>query len=517
MPRLIVNPGTASVWEIPLRQGVNSIGRGFANDFRLEHGSVSTSHCQIIVQGETATIKDLGSTNGTFVNGAQVLEMPLQPGQAVALGAVKMVYEATVPAEAATTVPSLMPQPARGPLRVELATAGSGPATSSLPPIGAPASFQPVPPPPVAATAGPLSSARTGGLALSGVGTRSGPALSVPPPIAPSLEMPPPPALGGSTETMRSGNCKFHPKTAGRYFCPTCSHFFCELCVASRAVGAVQKKFCRQCGTELQKARVEIASVAQEKGFYARIPGAFGYPFQGSGVLVLIIGTILISALQFIAPLKMGLVMSGSLRVSLWGLVFQVIVIGYIFSYMQNIIHSTAVGENEMPPLPSMANFWEDILLPCLKLLGLIAVCFLPVIVLIGIRMSSEESSVGIAIIPAFILSLLYFPMAFLAVAMLDSVAAANPMQVIPSILKAPVEYLLTVALIGVLLGMRFIGDQVIPMIFPRGLSTHNMAKLFGFLGAEAFWSVMCLYLLTVSMRILGLLYVSKKEKLEWL
>ncbi|HVV01297.1 MAG TPA: hypothetical protein VHH88_08025, partial [Verrucomicrobiae bacterium] len=124
---------------------------------------------------------------------------------------------------------------------------------------------------------------------------------------------------------------------------------------------------------------------------------------------------------------------------------------------------------------------------------------------------------VGIAILPAFLLSLLYFPMAFLAVALLDSVAAANPLQVIPSILKVPLEYLTTVGLLAFLLGMRFLGDTIIPVIFPRGLGTHSMAKLLGFLAAQGFWSVVCLYLLTVSMRILGLLYVTRKSRLGWL
>jgi hypothetical protein len=35
-------------------------------------------------------------------------------------------------------------------------------------------------------------------------------------------------------------------------------------------------------------------------------------------------------------------------------------------------------------------------------------------------------------------------------------------------------------------------------------------------LGAQAFWSLVSLYLLTVGMRILGLLYVAKKDQLGW-
>src|SRR6476619_2081252 len=100
MPRLVINPGTASVWEVQLRPGINSLGRGFANDFKLDHGSVSTSHCQITLEGARATIKDLGSTNGTFVNRAPVMEAVLESGQTVHLGAVQLLFEADVPAGA---------------------------------------------------------------------------------------------------------------------------------------------------------------------------------------------------------------------------------------------------------------------------------------------------------------------------------------------------------------------------------------------------------------------------------
>src|SRR5207249_11407052 len=159
--------------------------------------------------------------------------------------------------------------------------------------------------------------------------------------------------------------------------------------------------------------------------------------------------------------------------------------IGYLFAYMQSIIHAAAIGDQEMPSLPSMANFWEDILLPCLQLIGLTLICFGPAIVVAWITFSKEESSLGPALISAFLLGCVYFPMAFLAVAMLDSVLAANPIQVIPSILKVPLEYLVTMLLLAIVLGLRPLGDEIIPMIFPKGLRTHSMAKLFGYLVAQ--------------------------------
>jgi pSer/pThr/pTyr-binding forkhead associated (FHA) protein len=102
MPRLVVNPSSPASWEIQLNPGKNLIGRGLTNDFQIADPSVSGSHCRITVNGQAATIKDLGSTNGTYVNHAKVREMALQHGQTVHLGSIEMVYYSDVPAQAAT-------------------------------------------------------------------------------------------------------------------------------------------------------------------------------------------------------------------------------------------------------------------------------------------------------------------------------------------------------------------------------------------------------------------------------
>src|ERR1041385_917886 len=100
--RLLVNPGTPQALEIALKSGANRIGRGDHNDFKVAHGSVSTSHCEIIVSSAGVLIKDLRSTTGTFVNRAPVQEALLKSGQHLQLGAVDMVFEsAAVPGAAA--------------------------------------------------------------------------------------------------------------------------------------------------------------------------------------------------------------------------------------------------------------------------------------------------------------------------------------------------------------------------------------------------------------------------------
>src|SRR2546426_5418113 len=94
MARLVINPGSPTAWEVHLKAGVNSLGRGLANDFKLDDPSVSGAHCQIVVDQDNVIIRDLGSTNGTYVNRAPVREAALQPGQTVHLGGVEMLFDA---------------------------------------------------------------------------------------------------------------------------------------------------------------------------------------------------------------------------------------------------------------------------------------------------------------------------------------------------------------------------------------------------------------------------------------
>ena len=56
----------------PLMQGPNIIGRTIDADLCIDRTEVSRCHARILVQGTTATIEDLGSKNGTYVNGEQL-------------------------------------------------------------------------------------------------------------------------------------------------------------------------------------------------------------------------------------------------------------------------------------------------------------------------------------------------------------------------------------------------------------------------------------------------------------
>ena len=98
MPKLVIRSSTAPVREFELKAGANSVGRDAANDFKIDDPSVSGFHARIIVDDGSVLIKDLDSTNGTFILHTQVKEGVLQPGQFIRLGNVYLVFEADSPA-----------------------------------------------------------------------------------------------------------------------------------------------------------------------------------------------------------------------------------------------------------------------------------------------------------------------------------------------------------------------------------------------------------------------------------
>jgi hypothetical protein len=95
MPRLVFKSERAPVQSLDLRSGVVRLGRRHDNDFQIDDPTVSTVHCEIRVNGDTVVVRDLGSSNGTFINGESIREESLELGETLMLGEVEMVLEPT--------------------------------------------------------------------------------------------------------------------------------------------------------------------------------------------------------------------------------------------------------------------------------------------------------------------------------------------------------------------------------------------------------------------------------------
>ncbi|OHV34817.1 MULTISPECIES: FHA domain-containing protein [Pseudofrankia] len=70
----------------PLQMGRMSIGRGLSNDIVVNDLLASREHAELLVGRGGAQIVDLGSANGTFVNGQRVDRAVLKPGDVIAIG-----------------------------------------------------------------------------------------------------------------------------------------------------------------------------------------------------------------------------------------------------------------------------------------------------------------------------------------------------------------------------------------------------------------------------------------------
>ena len=70
---------------------VKTIGRSNGAEFIVNAELVSRLHCQLSASAGGLRVKDLGSTNGTFVNGKRVAASDLQDGDRLAVGRVELI------------------------------------------------------------------------------------------------------------------------------------------------------------------------------------------------------------------------------------------------------------------------------------------------------------------------------------------------------------------------------------------------------------------------------------------
>jgi hypothetical protein len=406
--RLVVNPGTESAWEIALPTGIATLGREADNNFVIEHPSVSSHHCEFMAMDSGVTVKDLGSSNGTFIDGQPVEESILLPGQTLQLGEVRLQLEQvfTPAASAATTAPV------------------TGPA-----------------------------------------------------------------------------HCKGHPRSLAHYLCPKCHGNFCELCVNVRSMGGQGKYFCRACAVECSTmALPERTNDAENLTFTGQAFEAFKYPLNGDGLMLIAVGTFFFLVLDGAKALARFVPLYG--WAGLGGL--TIFGVGYLTVYLRLNLSATALGEDKMPDWPEMSG----IVSAFFELVGTVTFCFAPAI---GLTIyaavhggDGDTAWLGWATTALILLGCVYFPLAFTAVAMYDSITAVNPLLIIPSIAKVLREYVLAVVLLAVILILRWLLKNYLATILPVPLLPTILSSLLG------------LYLLIVEMRILGLLYRNKKYELGW-
>ena len=111
MPRLVILSEGLTGKAHELKVEKTTIGRVDDNTFPIPEASVSSHHCEVLLRGAEIVLRDLNSTNGTFINGQQLTgEAVLKAGQIIRLGQVEMRLENPEPKSAAAAAKKLPDQ-----------------------------------------------------------------------------------------------------------------------------------------------------------------------------------------------------------------------------------------------------------------------------------------------------------------------------------------------------------------------------------------------------------------------
>ena len=121
--QLVMRAGPAVGKVFPLEGNELTIGRDASNPISINDGEVSRRHASLSLHGSGYVLQDLGSTNGTFINGRRLtVPQVLNPGDTVAFGEnISLTYEmaydpnATMLGSSASRNATAVPMPRPGP------------------------------------------------------------------------------------------------------------------------------------------------------------------------------------------------------------------------------------------------------------------------------------------------------------------------------------------------------------------------------------------------------------------
>lgn len=296
---------------------------------------------------------------------------------------------------------------------------------------------------------------------------------------------------GPSTDS--GGNCARHPDHPAAWRCPKCEADLCEQCVTVRTVGRRSMATCQRCGELCQasgsNAATEVADEDDERSFWRRLPEMPTYPFRGQGWAALLGGGIAVGLLTVLAGIP------------LFGLIAIVILLGltlYIVAYGVRIIETSAMGDRELPEWPDISSFGDDVIVPLLKLVYAMTVCFAPAYIIAG---SEEQVLRGLLLAGGAI----YFPMAMLAVVLaesfLASVLAVSPHLILPAIVRCWRDYPPAVA-----------GIVVLELVWEPAA---NLAGAVPFLG-DLLYAAVAVYFVALQAHIIGAFYHANRYRIGW-
>jgi hypothetical protein len=304
-----------------------------------------------------------------------------------------------------------------------------------------------------------------------------------PPALPPSLPVAPVP-------TQPTGNDQYHCQN------PECGVTLSESQLVTMRAGTTSFKVCPKC-------RLRVSKVVTEVSFWARVPGTFIYPFRENGAWILATSTLFLALLEVTQKfLGIGSFVLGTIAMGYFGMLFI------------DIIRTTANDDKSSMELPDFSGMEEiretaaQLAISGLLILSPALICVL----LSGYSTAAEYAQ---RLLPSAYwrllalgftgMGLVYYPMGLLAVAMFDTVAAVNPVLVVPAISKTFCQYVLVLAMLGVMWLLREVSSM---LLFALPWSWRFACYL-----PIEFYS---LYTLLVTARLLGVLYRVNSARLGW-
>ncbi len=92
MSRLVLNCEGVGIVTHDLARDIVMIGRAPLNHIVIDHPTVSAQHAVLLRTGDSYSLKDLNSTNGTQINGDFVTDVELKDGDTIRFGSVIAVF-----------------------------------------------------------------------------------------------------------------------------------------------------------------------------------------------------------------------------------------------------------------------------------------------------------------------------------------------------------------------------------------------------------------------------------------
>ncbi len=113
LPRLVIHTAERT-WQVPFDSEALRIGRADDNDVVLAVPQASRHHARVERRGDDFILRDLDSTNGTWIRTQRVAEQALQNGDTIRIGSAQLVFKRGHTSDDLTIVETPKPSPAHG-------------------------------------------------------------------------------------------------------------------------------------------------------------------------------------------------------------------------------------------------------------------------------------------------------------------------------------------------------------------------------------------------------------------